>query len=226
MPAYNEEGNVESAVDTLRRVLPLHCDDFEIILVDDGSTDRTGPIADRLAREEPDVVVFHHRPNRGYGAALRTGFTNAHKELIFYTDCDNQFDVAQISRLLDRIPDNDLVVGFRINRKDPWPRRFFARGFRLFTFCLFGLAFRDVDCAFKLFRRRFFDSIRIRSDHFFVDAEMMAYARVLQLRICEVGVDHLPRSAGSSTVTFSHLFSTLRDAARVWAALHLGSEDS
>jgi len=226
LPAYNEEANIEPAVNALRQVLPLHCDDFEIIIVDDGSTDHTGLIADRLAREDPRVVAFHHRPNRGYGAALRTGFTNARKRLVFYTDSDNQFDVSQISRLLDHLHDGYIVVGFRVGREDPWLRKLFAWGFKLFTRFLFGLSLRDVDCAFKLFPRSFFDTIRIRSDHFFVDAEMMARARALGLRVCEVGVDHLPRRSGSSTVHPSHVFSTLRDAALVWRSLHFDSTEA
>jgi dolichol-phosphate mannosyltransferase len=220
LPAFNEEANIKPAVEALRRALSRYCDGFEIVIVDDGSTDATGAIADDLSLKDPRVVVFHHCPNRGYGAALRTGFCNARKELVFYTDSDNQFDVTQISRLLDHISECDIVVGYRMNRQDAYLRKFFAWGFKVFIRGLFGVSLRDVDCAFKLFRRNVFDSIAILSDRFFVDAEIMARARALRLRVREVGVDHFPRSAGESTVSFSHVFSTLRDAVRVWWCLH------
>ncbi|MFH0964800.1 MAG: glycosyltransferase family 2 protein [Planctomycetota bacterium] len=219
LPAYNEEANIERAVDALRAALRRFASDYEILIVDDGSSDRTGEIVDALAAGDGRVRAFHHRANRGYGAALWTGFSNASKELVFYTDSDNQFDVAEIGRLLDRIDENDIVVGYRVDRQDPVARRLFAWCFKQLIRVAFGLRLRDVDCAFKLFRRGFFDSIVVESVRFFVDAEMMAKARRLGLRVQEVGVRHFPRAAGSSTVRIRVIFQTLREAARIWWSL-------
>ena len=222
MPAYNEEENVETA--TRRMVealgaLPLR--QWEVIVVDDGSHDRTGEILTSLSAEDPDRIrVFHHSPNRGYAEALKTGFTGARYQLIFYTDSDNQFDVRELSKLLPLIEDADVVCGFRIYRFDPLSRLIASWVFNLLVRVVFRINVRDIDCAFKLFRREVFDRVTIESKKFFVDAEVLAKARYFGMRLVEIGVRHYPRPAGVSTIRPSHVPSTLMELARIWVSIH------
>jgi len=222
LPAYNEEENIETAVGRLTEVLgglPLR--DWEVIVVDDGSVDRTGEIGDRLAAEDPaHVRVFHHRPNRGYAEALKTGFTSARHQLIFYTDSDNQFDVRELVDMLPLIEEADIVNGFRIYRFDPLTRLVVSWVFNLVVRVMFRIKVRDIDCAFKLFRREVFDKVTIESKKFFVDAEVLAKAKYYGFRMAELGVRHYPRQAGKSTVRPHHVISTLRELARIWVNIY------
>jgi glycosyltransferase involved in cell wall biosynthesis len=222
LPALNEEENIETATRQMAEVLSsLSLKDWEVIIVDDGSTDRTGEIADRLTAEDSaHIRVFHHSPNLGYAEALKTGFTSARHQLIFYTDSDNQFDVREIKSLLPLIEDADIVNGFRIYRFDPLTRLVLSWGFNLLVRILFRIKVRDIDCAFKLFRREVFDKITIESKKFFVDAEVLAKARYYGFRTVEIGVRHYPRPAGRSTVRPSHVLSTLRELARIWINIY------
>jgi glycosyltransferase involved in cell wall biosynthesis len=222
LPAFNEEENIETATTRMADVLgSLGLPDWEVIVVDDGSADRTGEIADRLASHDPEHIrVFHHRPNLGYAAALKTGFTSARHQLIFYTDSDNQFDVSEIKHLLPLVETADLVCGFRIYRFDPLTRLVLSWGFNLLVRVIFRIKVRDIDCAFKLFRREVFDIITIESKKFFVDAEVLAKAKYYGFRMVEIGVRHYPRPAGRSTVRPSHIASTLAELVRIWINIH------
>ena len=222
LPAYNEEDNIETAVERLTATLcSLELRDWEVIVVDDGSVDRTGEIAGRLAAADPlHVRVFHHKPNRGYAEALKTGFTNARCQLIFFTDSDLQFDVGEIKSMLPIIEEADIVCGFRIYRFDPLTRLVLSWGFNLLVRIMFRIGVRDIDCAFKLFRREVFDKVTIESKKFFVNAEVLAKARHFGFRLVEIGVRHYPRTAGSSTVRASHVLSTLRELAHIWINIH------
>jgi glycosyltransferase involved in cell wall biosynthesis len=227
LPAYDEEENIEKATRDMAAVLgSLDLRDWEVIIVDDGSKDRTGEICDRLVAEDPQHIrVFHHRPNRGYAEALKTGFTSARHQLIFYTDSDNQFDVKEMKRLLPLIEDADIVCGFRIYRFDPLTRLILSWGFNLLVRIMFRINVRDIDCAFKLFRRGVFDKVAIESKKFFVDAEVLAKAKYYGFRLVEIGVRHYPRPAGRSTVRASHVFSTLRELANIWSNIYLKPRD-
>ena len=202
-PAHNEEANLEGLVREALEALPLLADTFEIIAVDDGSTDRTGEIADGLAAELPDVVrVVHHPVNRGYGGALRSGFEAARFDLLAFTDGDRQFHVADLGRLTERLAAADrpdVVVGFRIRRADPFVRVLYARTYRLANRVWFGLRVRDVDCACKLFRRAALEGIRVESAGAFFSAELLIKIRSAGHPFAEVGVPHYPRTAGSPT---------------------------
>ncbi|HET9530690.1 MAG TPA: glycosyltransferase family 2 protein [Blastocatellia bacterium] len=222
LPAFNEEENIETATTRMAEVLrSLQLRDWEVIIVDDGSQDSTGQIADRLAAEDPEHIrVFHHNPNRGYAEALRTGFTSARHRLIFYTDSDNQFDVRELKNLLPLIENADLVCGFRIYRFDPLTRLVLSWGFNLLVRIIFRIRVRDVDCAFKLFRREVFEKVTIESKRFFVDAEVLAKAKYFGFRMVEIGVRHYPRQAGRSTVRPSHILSTLAELGRIWINIH------
>ncbi len=223
LPAYNEEENIERAATAIVEVAEtLGLDDYEVIIVNDGSSDGTGDIIDGLAASNPHVRPVHQPRNLGYADALKTGFASARMGLVFYTDSDLQFDVKEVKNFLPASEDYDLVCGFRIYRYDPLTRLFLAWGYNLLARTIFRLRVRDIDCAFKLFRREVFDVIEIRSRKFFVDTEILAKARYYGFRMTEIGVRHYPRAGGSSTVRPSHVFSTLRELARIWAEIYLG----
>lgn len=222
LPAFNEEENIETATRRMIEALEaLPLKDWEVIIVDDGSADETGKITDRLASENPRVRVIHHSPNLGYAAALRTGFTNARSQLFFFTDSDNQFDVREISQLFPLAKEADIVCGFRIYRFDPLTRLVMSWGFNLLARTIFRIKVKDIDCAFKLFRREVFDKVTIESQKFFVNAEILAKARHAGFKEIEIGVRHYPRPAGRSTVRPSHVISTLFELARIWSRIYL-----
>jgi dolichol-phosphate mannosyltransferase len=172
------------------------------------------------AGDPAHLRVFHHSPNRGYAEALKTGFTNSGHELLFFTDSDLQFDVGEIRSLLPLIEDADIVCGFRIYRFDPLTRLVLSWGFNLLVRIMFRIGVRDIDCAFKLFRREVFDKVTIESKKFFVNAEVLAKARFFGFRLVEIGVRHYPRPAGRSTVRASHILSTLAELAHIWMNIH------
>jgi glycosyltransferase involved in cell wall biosynthesis len=202
-PAHNEEANVEPLVAEALETLPRLAERFEVVIVDDGSRDGTGEIADRLAAEHPDVVrAVHHPTNLGYGEALRSGLRAARFDLVGFTDGDRQFRVLDLGRLLARLeePDRpDVVVGYRLKRADPLVRTLYARAYRLANLVFFGLRVRDIDCACKLLKRRALEGVRVESGGAFFSAELLIKLRSRGSRIVEVGVPHHPRTAGSAT---------------------------
>jgi glycosyltransferase involved in cell wall biosynthesis len=202
-PAHNEEANLEAFVAEALETLPTLADVFEIIAVDDGSTDRTASIADVLAAANPYLVrVVHHPVNQGYGAALRSGFAAARYDLIAFTDGDRQFRIADVGRLTARLAEADgpdVVVGFRIRRADPPLRILYARAYRLANRIFFGLHVTDVDCACKLFRRVAIEGLAVESGGAFFSAELLIKLRAAGRTVVEVGVPHYPRTAGSPT---------------------------
>ncbi len=222
LPAFNEQDNIERQVAAADEVCrDLAFDDWEILVVDDGSRDRTRAVCESLRARFPKLKLLVHETNRGYAHALRTGFTSARMPLVFYTDADNQFDVRELASLLPAIDEYDLVCGFRIYRFDPFTRLVLSWGYNLLVRVLFRIRVRDVDCAFKLFRREIFDRIHIESKKFFVDTEILAKAAKIGLRMTEVGVRHYPRTAGRSTVRPSHILSTLAEIASMWTDIYV-----
>jgi len=198
-PAKDEAENVETVVRDALRILPGIADRFEVTVVDDGSTDGTGEIADRLAGEDPRVRVIHHATNRGYGGAVRSGLLAASEPYIFYTDGDQQFDLADLPRLIARIGDADVVAGYRLKRMDPRRRLVVAWIYNRIIRTLFGVGVRDVDCAYKLFRREVFTRVplaRVHSNGAFFSPELLITLRAAGIRIVEVGVPHYPRTKG------------------------------
>jgi glycosyltransferase involved in cell wall biosynthesis len=202
-PAHNEEANLEPLVEEAMAVLPSLAEQWEIVIVDDGSGDRTPEIADRVAAANPGVVrAVHHEVNQGYGAALRSGFAAARYELVAFTDGDRQFRVEDVGRLIARMAEADapdVVAGYRIQRADPLVRTVYARLYRLANRIFFGLRIRDVDCACKLFRREALEGIRVESGGAFFSAELLIKLRASGASVVEVGVPHYPRTAGSPT---------------------------
>ncbi len=199
LPAYNEEANVERAVEGVSSVAQQLGIDYEIILVNDGSTDRTGEIARELMQRVPSFRLVEHYPNRGYGGSLRAGFAAAVGDLIAFVPADNQFDFREISRLLERLDEADIVSGYRAERQDTFIRKLNGFGWNMLVRLLFGYLCRDIDCGFKLFRREVLERVTLASDGAMIDTEFLAGARARGFRIAEVPVIHLPRVAGEAT---------------------------
>jgi glycosyltransferase involved in cell wall biosynthesis len=201
-PAHNEADNIQPLVREALGALSALADQYEIIAIDDGSRDGTSEIADRLAEEHLSFRVVHHPVNRGYGAALRSGFAAARHPLVAFIDGDRQFRVADLVRLIERLNGADapdVVVGYRIKRADPTVRLAYARAYRLALRNFFGLRVRDPDCACKLFRRDALEGIRLESGGAFMSAELLIKLQVRGRRLVEVGVPHYPRTAGSAS---------------------------
>ena len=198
-PAYNEGENIEKMCASLKAVLPGIAEDYEIIIVNDGSRDRTKEIADRLAQENDRILAIHHGRNLGYGAAIRSGIQACHKEYIFFTDGDNQFDVSQLYTFVPLISGYDGVIGFRLNRQDPWIRKLNAWAWNRLVRLLLGLKVKDIDCAFKLFRRTIFDQVHLEYTGAMISTEMLVKIAQHRYKIREAGVLHSPRLAGKQT---------------------------
>lgn len=202
LPAFNERENIKAAVQQASRALSTlvgagMLDDWEVVVVDDGSMDGTADVVRELY--DPSVRLVQHQVNLGYGAALRTGFEASTMDLIFFTDADLQFDAMEIDRLLPWIERFDIVAGYRSPRQDPWVRRANAAAWGLALYGAFGLEVEDVNCAFKLFRRPVLDGLPIDSDGAFVNAEILLRAKMRGYTIKQVAVSHYARPAGVQT---------------------------
>jgi glycosyltransferase involved in cell wall biosynthesis len=195
-PMFDEEANVGPLLDSALAIGPRLADDFELIVVDDGSRDGSAAVVQSVRRRDPRVRLLRHPRNRGYGAALRSGLRAARGELVFFSDADLQFDLREIEQLLAHVDEFDIVAGTRTPRRDPWLRRVLAWGWGVLVRVLFGLRVRDIDCAFKVFRRPVLDAVPIASIGAFVNTELLVRARRSGFRIREVPVTHHPRLAG------------------------------
>jgi glycosyltransferase involved in cell wall biosynthesis len=223
-PALNEEDHVAAVIDEALRVLPRFTDDLEVTVVDDGSTDRTGAIADEMAAKDTRVRVVHHPARRGYGGAVRSGLLAATKPWIFFTDGDRQFALDDLERLIAASDEADAVVGFREKRADPPRRRFVAWVYNRLIRLLFGGGWRDVDCAFKLFRSDVFRRVpldRVRANGAFFSPELLITLRRAGIRVRQVGVRHFPRTAGaekgaSTKVILRAIRDLMRLRLRLW----------
>ncbi len=198
-PCYNEEANVEKTTEAALKTCQRLGGDFEIIIVNDGSKDRTGEIADELAAKHPQVRAVHNNPNLGYGGALQRGYREATKDWVFYTDGDGQFDFEEIDKLLPLLEKYDAVSAYRLDRKDPLIRKINAFCWTLLVNAVFGMQIRDIDCAFKIFPRKLFSEIEMKSMGALIDTEILARATKLGYRIGQIGVHHYPRIEGEQT---------------------------
>jgi dolichol-phosphate mannosyltransferase len=216
IPAFNEEATIRQAITEADDVLRELAGDYEILVVDDGSDDGTFDAARQVALDRPRVRLLRHAVNRGYGAALRTGFEAARFDRVTFTDADCQFhlhDLAALVPLADAYP---LVVGYRVNRQDTWRRRFFSRGYNALARILLGTGVRDCDCALKVFRKEAVHDLLPESDGFFVNTEMLTRARQAGHEVVEVGVRHRHRLRGSSKVSLGDIPRTLAALLPFW----------
>jgi glycosyltransferase involved in cell wall biosynthesis len=199
-PAFNEEENIRHVIDSALSVLSEIADEYEVLIVlYEGSADRTGDIVREMMRSDPHVsLILQPRAERGYGMAMRMGYENARYDNVFYSDADRQFDLSELRKVFPLIRHVDLVVGYRRSRQDPIIRIFVAKVYNLMMRIVFGLEQRDVDCAFKLCRKRIFEKITLRCRTGLSDTELLVKARLAGYDIIEVGVDHFPRIAGGA----------------------------
>ena len=201
-PMFNEEDNIRGAVASAREVLEQIADDYEILIIDDASTDTTPEIAESLAAADPHIRVIRHDRNLGLGGALKTGFAAAGKDLVLYSDADYPFDMIELVKAVRIIRNADVVAAYRFDRTCEGPvRTLYSFGWNALIKALFGLRVRDVNFSFKLCRRRIFERVTLRSDSSFIDAELLIRSQYAGCRILQMGVDYFPRSRGISTLS-------------------------
>lgn len=218
-PAYNEEGNIKNTVEKAIPVLKNVASKYELLIIDDGSKDKTGEIADKLAEEYSFIRVIHHRSNQGYGAALKSGFYSSKQEWIVFTDSDGQFDFSEVTRLIEKSGEADIVAGYRINRQDSPIRKLFGFGWTLLSRLLLGIGVQDVDCAFKLVKKEVIDTIpKLQSTRGgMISPELLGRAKKAGFKIVEVGVHHYPRKEGKQTgANLKVIFKSFADLGKLW----------
>ncbi|MEO8677558.1 MAG: glycosyltransferase family 2 protein [Vicinamibacterales bacterium] len=226
-PAYNDSGTIASLVIRAVQVAATITPDFEVIVINDGSQDDTPRILDELAHIYPQHVrIVHHQKNRGYGGALRSGFETATKDFVFYTDGDAQYDPAEVQLLWDKMSDEvDWVNGWKISRADPLHRIIIGRIYHHTVKLLFGLKVRDVDCDFRLMRRRIFDVVHLEKDSGVICLEMMKKFQDAGFRVAETPVHHFHRAYGKSQFfNFPRILKTAVDVMKLWWALVIRRE--
>lgn len=199
LPAHNEEAVIASTVNDVLETLASWMPDFEVIVVNDGSHDRTGAILDDIAATNPHLKVIHHPVNQGYGAALVSGFEACCKDLVFFMDADGQFNIHDLQRFFPLLEEYDAVLGYRIKRQDTWMRKANALGWKFLVRLIFGVRVRDVDCAFKLYNGNFFREHRLETRGAMINTEILYKLARAGYTYTEIGVHHLPRKAGKAT---------------------------
>jgi len=224
LPAYNEETNIEQVALKILSILPEIAEEFELIIVDDGSKDKTGWLAEGLSKKDPHVHCILHRENRGYGAALRSGLYESKFEWISFTDADGQFDFSEIRLLIDnqRKTNSDLVIGYYLKRAVPFYRVFNSFLWKVLILLFFGLRLRDIDCGFKLISKKVIESIpTLESERgAFISTELLIKAKKHGFKITEVGVHHYPRKAGSPTgANLNVIVRSFIDLFKLWEKL-------
>ena len=220
-PAFNEADNLPVLLETAVKTGDALGVDFEIVVVDDGSLDSSAEVLEQWCARDVRIRAVHHPANQGYGAALRSGLRAARGELVFFSDADLQFDLAEIQNLLLHADEFDIVAGYRSPRRDPWIRRGIAWVWGALVQALFDLRIRDIDCAFKIFRREVLDEIPIDSIGAFVNTEILARARSARFRIKQVPVSHRARTQGRQTGAHPRVMvRALVELAELYGDLH------
>lgn len=200
LPAFNEEETIASILQNIEKVLSSIARDYEILVVNDGSSDQTGQIVKKISQNNPQIRMIVHKKNKGYGAAIKSGLYACRYPWIVQMDSDGQFDFKQITRFLEKINNADLIIGFRQNRTDSFYRRFMAQILRIADYILFGLQVKDIDCGFKLFRKEILDKIgRLKTESAITVTEFVARAKKAGFVITQVGVSHYTRKGGKQT---------------------------
>jgi glycosyltransferase involved in cell wall biosynthesis len=214
-PMYNEKKSVEPTTRKALQVMSSSADDFEILIIDDGSTDGSEQIADQLAAQDSHIRVIHHQGNKGYGQALRTGWASASKDIVVYTDCDEPVDLWKIPEALALMDSYDLVIGYRLNRWEGWRRFIYSKGYNALVRLLFGVRARDINFSFKLIRRELLQKLRLGAGSVFIDGELLAEAARYHPKIHEIPVQYLPRKHGASH--FDSIRAATYTLEEIWA---------
>ena len=217
-PCYNDAGSIGLLVEDAYTALKKITDDFEIIVVDDGSQDESRKVLKKLQGKIRELKLVFHDKNLGYGGALKSGFRTATRDLVFYTDGDGQYDVRDISKLFDNLTqDADIVQGYKIKRHDPWYRLIIGRVYHYFSKILFGLKVRDVDCDFRLIRKKCIDSINLGHNSGVICVELVKKLQDKGYKFVEVGINHYPRLSGHSQFfNYKRVIKTLMELVGLW----------
>lgn len=227
LPALNEEENIKECIASVNKYLHKTFRDYEILIIASGSKDKTPEIVKNLAKKNKRIKLINDKEKLGYGMALRSGFRNSSKKLIFYTDSDNQFDIKEMDKFLPLIDKYDIISGYRINRNDPFTRKIISDVYNLLIRILFGLKIKDIDASFKMFKRKIFDKIKLKSETGLIDAEILIKAERNGFSIRQIGVRHYPRTKGRTVYgtkrnTFvrpSVVIELLLEIKRLWSDL-------
>lgn len=223
-PAYNEEKNIENTVLKARGILNNVAKDWEIIIVNDGSGDRTGEIAGNLSKKDPRIRVINHSPNRGYGASLKSGLYSSKFSWIAFTDSDGQFDFSEITKFIEtqKAAEADLVIGYYLDRKVSLGKKLTSKMWELLVFLMFGLKVHDIDCGFKLLKKEVVDKIpKLESERgAFISSELLIKAKKKGFKIVEIGVTHYPRKTGVGTGrNLNVIIKSFMDLFNLWKKL-------
>lgn len=223
-PFWNEEKNIEKVVGEALSIAPQVAKKWEILMVDDGSSDRTLEIARKLAQKNKNLRVITHSPNRGYGAALKAGLENAQYNFVVFTDGDGQFDFREVNKYIEKIDNADMVIGYRRKRNDHPFRHLLMNMLKVWDLIFFGFYFRDIDCGFKMFRRSAIKAILpLKSEGAMITTEILAKAKRAKLKIAEVEVSHYPRQFGDqSGGNIRVIYRAVRESFMLWHDLHYG----
>ena len=223
-PFWNEEKNIEKVVSNAITVLDKIAKKWEIIMIDDGSSDNTLKIAKKLAENNPHLKVVTHEKNRGYGASLKSGFKAAKYELVVFTDGDGQFDFSQVSKFLPKIKNSDIAIGYRKKRHDNPIRHVLMNLLKIWDFIFFGFVFKDIDCGFKMFRKEALDKIKpFNSEGAMITTEILAKAKKQKLKINQVEVSHHPRIYGDqSGGNLRVILRAIKESFAVWKDINYG----
>ena len=199
-PFWNEGKNIENVVNSAIPIAEKVAGEWEILIIDDGSSDNTLEKAEQLAKKNPNIRVITHSPNRGYGAALKEGFENAKYGVIVFTDGDGQFDFSEVDRLIEKIDESDMVIGYRKKRQDNLIRHILMNMLKIWDRIFFGFLFKDIDCGFKMIKKEALTEIMpLRSEGAMITTEILAKAVRKKLKITQVEVSHYPRKYGNQS---------------------------
>jgi len=221
MPAFNEEDSIASTVEGVVKVLKTMNLDWEVLVIDDGSKDKTAEVVKGLEKKFPGVKLVSHPKNKGYGHALKTGFASAKYPWVAFVDSDGQFDFAEIKKLAAKTGEADVILGYRLNRADPFQRRIFTWGWKMLAMVLLGLNVRDYSCGFKLIKKKVIEDISpIESEEKVTQIEMLIKAKKRGYKFAEVGVHHYARTAGVPTgANLSVVLTSFNDMLKLWKKL-------
>ncbi|HWR73699.1 MAG TPA: glycosyltransferase family 2 protein [Nitrospirota bacterium] len=211
IPAFNEELSIENAVREMVSSLPIYVQEYELLIVDDGSTDRTGELLRQLAAGSANVRIITHGQNFGYGAALRSGFQHARMEWILFADADRQISIAELPAFLDASREHDLIIGYRTGRNDSVMRRILSWGYGWLISTVLGVKVRDINCPFKLFKRDLLAAHDLSSRGFLINAELLYQLKIVGKQPRELEVAFHERQKGVSTVRSRHVIETLKE---------------
>ena len=223
LPAYNEADNIKKTILDADKVLKKVARKYEILVIDDGSTDNTGAIVKSLIKKNKNIRLITHKPNQGYGAAFKSGLYGSRYQLVSFIDSDGQFDYSEITKFIPLLKDNDLVIGYRIKRQDNFLRVLNANLWKLWMWLLFGLWVKDIDCAFKVIKKPVIDNITLTTESALTSAEFLIRVRQAGYKLAEVGVHHYPRTAGEQTgANPKVILKAFLQSLRLWYHMNLG----